>query len=307
MDINYENLADLHRTISTSFQNAFAAAPPSQWAQVAELIRSTSDRNDYHWLGEMEDMREWLGQRIARELKSYEYSIKNREFELTLKAKRTEIEDDAGGAVALYSSRAQIMARSVARHPDQFMFGEVIARGHELIGYDGVPFFDTDHPVGSATVSNHMGGAGTPWYLLDTTQPLKPFIFQMRKEPEFVAKTNLTDDNVFFDKTFLWGVDARYAGGFALWHTAVKSKQTLSLANLDTAIDAMAAFTNDEGVKMGLRPNILLYPDNLRATVRDLFEPEFLANGASNLARATKNDYGLILIQSSWLPSADPA
>lgn len=309
MDINYENLADLHRTLSTVFQDAFAAAPPSQWPQVCELIRSTSERNDYHWLGEMEDMREWIGQRIARELKSYEYSIKNRDFELTLKARRTQIEDDQGGASAQYSSRTAIMARSVARHPDQFMFGEIIARGHLLVGYDGVPFFDSDHPIGDTgtTMSNDLGGSGAPWYMLDTNKPLKPFIFQMRKEPEFVSRTNLSDSNVFFNKEFLWGADARYAGGFALWHTAAKSKQVLDKAAVDAAIDLMATFTNDEGVKMGIRPNVLLYPDSLRTKVQDLFEPEFLANGASNVMLSTKTILGLQLVQCSWLPDADPA
>ena len=47
------------------------------------------------------------------------------------------------------------------------------------------------------SVANTDGGAGTPWFLLCTTKPLKPIILQKRKDFEFVAKDRLTDDNVF--------------------------------------------------------------------------------------------------------------
>ena len=37
----------------------------------------------------------------------------------------------------------------------------LVAAGFTSLGPDGQYFFDTDHPVGSGTASNHMGGAGT--------------------------------------------------------------------------------------------------------------------------------------------------
>ena len=54
------------------------------------------------------------------------------------------------------------------------------------------------------------------WYLLDTSKVLKPFIWQSRKAPQMVAKTNLTDDNVFMYDEFLWGVDLRGNAGYGL-------------------------------------------------------------------------------------------
>ncbi len=55
------------------------------------------------------------------------------------------------------------------------------------------------------------------WYLADTSRPVKPLVFQLRKAPEFVSKTQPVDDNVFFDREFLWGVDSRGAAGYSLW------------------------------------------------------------------------------------------
>jgi phage major head subunit gpT-like protein len=60
-------------------------------------------------------------------------------------------------------------------------------------------------------------GATSVWYLADLSAPIKPLILQKRKEVEFVSKTALTDDNVFFSREFIWGVDGRGAAGYGPW------------------------------------------------------------------------------------------
>ena len=64
---------------------------------------------------------------------------------------------------------------------------------------------------------------GSAWFLLCTSRPLKPLIFQERKKPKFVSKTNETDDNVFMSKQFLYGVDARGNAGYGFWQMAYGS------------------------------------------------------------------------------------
>lgn len=63
----------------------------------------------------------------------------------------------------------------------------------------------------------------TAWFLLDTSKPVKPLIFQERKKPEFVAMDNPTDQNVFMKKEFLYGVDSRDNAGYGLWQLAYGS------------------------------------------------------------------------------------
>lgn len=60
----------------------------------------------------------------------------------------------------------------------------------------------------------------TAWFLLDTSKPIKPFVFQLRKAPQFVMRTDPSLDNVWRWKTFEMGVDSRGAGGYALPHLA---------------------------------------------------------------------------------------
>ncbi|MEA4892641.1 MAG: Mu-like prophage major head subunit gpT family protein [Peptococcaceae bacterium] len=61
------------------------------------------------------------------------------------------------------------------------------------------------------------------WFLLCTTRPLKPLIFQERKKPKIVSMTNETDTAVFMNKKFIYGVDSRAAFGYGMWQMAYGS------------------------------------------------------------------------------------
>ncbi len=63
----------------------------------------------------------------------------------------------------------------------------------------------------------------TEWHLLDTTKPIKPFIYQERKAPVFVEQTDMNSDNVFMRKKFRYGAEARAAGGYGFWQLAYGS------------------------------------------------------------------------------------
>lgn len=66
----------------------------------------------------------------------------------------------------------------------------------------------------------------TAWFLLDTSKPVKPFIYQERKAPVFVQQTSTDSEDVFKRGNFLFGVEARAAGGYGFWQTAVGSTGT---------------------------------------------------------------------------------
>jgi len=66
----------------------------------------------------------------------------------------------------------------------------------------------------------------TAWFLLDTTKPVKPLVYQERKKPVFVQQTNMDSDNVFMRKKYRYGAEARAAGGYAFWQMAFGSTGT---------------------------------------------------------------------------------
>ncbi|WP_047257997.1 Mu-like prophage major head subunit gpT family protein [Chromobacterium subtsugae] len=63
----------------------------------------------------------------------------------------------------------------------------------------------------------------TAWFLLDTRKPIKPLIYQERKQPEFVQQVTPESDNVFMRKKFRFGAEARAAGGYGFWQMAAGS------------------------------------------------------------------------------------
>lgn len=82
--------------------------------------------------------------------------------------------------------------------------------------------------VGGAAVDNVLKGwanpvmleelSGTPnaWFLADTRKPIKPLVYQMRREAQFVARDNPQDPKVFDLKKFTYGTEGRWAIGITL-------------------------------------------------------------------------------------------
>lgn len=70
--------------------------------------------------------------------------------------------------------------------------------------------------------------SATAWFLLDTTQPVKPFVYQERKAPVFVQQTDPQADDVFNRKVFKFGVEARAAAGYGFWQMAYGSDGTVA-------------------------------------------------------------------------------
>jgi phage major head subunit gpT-like protein len=64
----------------------------------------------------------------------------------------------------------------------------------------------------------------TVWYLFDTSKPVKPFVFQFRKRPQFDRKDTRNDDEVFWRKKYTYGVDSRGNAGYALPFLALRAE-----------------------------------------------------------------------------------
>jgi len=65
-------------------------------------------------------------------------------------------------------------------------------------------------------------GAASVWYLVDLSAPIKPLILQVRKPVQLVSKTAETDDNVFWQKQYIWGIDCRGVAGYGPWWLAMR-------------------------------------------------------------------------------------
>jgi phage major head subunit gpT-like protein len=286
MILNRGNLSILNQAFNGAFKGSFELVKP-MWQQFATEVPSTTGEEKYGWLGATTKLREWVGERVYQNIKSHDYSIKNKTFESTVSVPREAIEDDQYG---VYSPLMQQMGQDAALHPDELLFG-LMALGFTTNCYDGQYFFDIDHPVGpqgqEASVSNFQAGGGSAWYLLDTSKVIKPFIVQKRRAYAFVSKTNAADDNVFEKNEYVWGCDGRLNVGFGMWQQAYASKSTLDATNYAAARTAMMSFKADNGKPLAITPKVLLVSPNNEQAALNLIQAESLANGASNVYRNT--------------------
>lgn len=288
MIVTAASLAALQVGYKKNFQDAFTATrPEADFTKVATVISSTSKSETYGWLGKFPKMREWVGDRVIKDMEAHGYSITNKDFEATVGVDRNDIEDDNLG---IYAPLFQEMGQSAAQQPDDLTFG-LMGQGHAQTCYDGQYFFDTDHPsfndAGGATVASNVdasGAAGNPWwYLLDVSRPLKPMIFQERKKPEFIAHVDpKNSDHVFKKKEFLYGADARCNVGFGLWQMAYASNAALDGDSLDGAIEKMRSLLDSNGRPLGIKPGLLVVGPKLRSAANKTVKVMLGEGGASN-------------------------
>jgi phage major head subunit gpT-like protein len=257
------------------------------WKILATVIPSSTASNTYGWLGAFPQMREWVGDRVIKDIAESAYQIVKQKWEATLGVERAHIEDDNLG-------QYRVMAREMADEYERFMnrhLAALISGGFTNLCFDGQPFFDDEHPVypeadgtGEAgEVSNIVStGSGSPWALLSLGGSLKPFIVQQRTQPEFEEITDTKNDKVFMQDKYLYGIRYRGSWGYGLWQQAVGSRAALSAANYEAARLAMQAFTRDGGDPLGIVPTHLIVGPSNEAAARAILAREFIGGGDSN-------------------------
>lgn len=151
MLVNKENIGNVFISLKTTFNNAFAAAP-SVWQKIAMKITSTTSQNDYAWLSKFPKMRAWVGDKNVKSLEAAKYTIPNKDWEATIEVDRNDIEDDQLG---IYGPQAQMAGESAAQLPDEIVI-DLVNGGFTNTCFDSQYFFDTDHVVAGASVSNKL-------------------------------------------------------------------------------------------------------------------------------------------------------
>lgn len=143
MIVNQASLRGLNTSYSAAYNKAFEGFK-SNYERIATTVPSTTASTDYRWMGQIPKMREWIGDREIQNLSAYDYSIKNKDFEMSVAVPKNDIEDDQYG---VYTPMFSHMGESAARHPDTLCFNALKAGFTEKC-YDGKTFFAEDHPSG---------------------------------------------------------------------------------------------------------------------------------------------------------------
>ncbi|MCX7559113.1 Mu-like prophage major head subunit gpT family protein [Sulfitobacter sp. F26204] len=282
MLVNAQTLDLVFQGFKTVYTDAFLKAEPN-WDKIAMQSTSVGADETYGWMGQFPQLREWLGPRVIHNLEAHGFKIVNRKFESTVKVSRDHISDDKLG---VFKPAFSEMGHLATNHPEELVFN-LLASGFETECYDGQYFFDTDHPTLNpegevVSVSNMQAGAEPPWFLLDTSRAVRPIIWQEREKYEFEAMDRPTDEHVFKNDEYLYGVRARVNAGFGLWQLGFGSKAELTAANYAAARAAMMNFKSDTGRILGVKPMMLVVPPALEEAALKIVNTEFNDGGGTN-------------------------
>lgn len=272
---------------STAFSGRFdigmSGAKPD-YPAVATVLPSSKGATGYGWLGDFPRLKEWIGSRQLKNLKKHGYNIVNKMFESSVAIPRVDYEDNDYGR---YGIIFEEMGHDAKMFPDEYVFG-LLKEGFTELCYDGQPFFDAEHPSedGVSTFSNVVGDPSTDigpaWFMLDTSRPLKPLVWQERLVPEFQSVTDASDYNVFTTDNYAFGTRARGNAGFTFWQMACASKAALTEANFEAMINKMMEQKNSEGKSLKIKPTILVVPVALRSAAEKIILRKTLDNGEDN-------------------------
>lgn len=288
MIIDQNKLDNMYVGFNAIFNQALQDTKP-WWERVAMLVRASTRIMDYKWLKNLPGIEQWVGDRQIQSLGAESYQIESLDYEGTVEVDRNDIDDDTMG---LYNPLVAELGRASKKHPDK-LIAALIAAGLTTAIWDGSNFFATDHPAPvptdeAAVASNYTAGASTPWYLLDVSRVVKPFIFQLRQDWRLVRMDKEDDEHLFMRKKIRYGVDYRSNVGFGLWQLAHCAKVALTPENYGTVRAAMMSLKNVRGQALDISPGLLVVPPSLEGTARELLNAQFIIGDAT--AGGSKNN-----------------
>lgn len=161
MIINNGTVHEAFQSFNTVFNKAFQEME-AQYPRVAMEVPSETRDENYAWLGAVPSMREWVGDREIQNLSAYGYSIRNKDFELTVGVDRNDLEDDR---IGVYKPMFQDLAYKARKHPDKLVFG-LFPRSFTEKCFDGEPFISDSHDKGRkiGPQSNKLSAAAVAIY-----------------------------------------------------------------------------------------------------------------------------------------------
>lgn len=154
MTPNKTNIDLVFRSLSAEFNNAYQQAAP-MWMQIAMLVNSGTSIQEYPWLTNFPQMREWIGERAVKALAAHVYRLRNRDFESTIEIDRNDFDDDQ---LSMYAAQAQSVGDSAGNWPDEMVFGAINNSFDADKGkcHDGKAFFAADHPLDNAPAFSNL-------------------------------------------------------------------------------------------------------------------------------------------------------
>lgn len=154
LTVNRSTLDTVFNGLKTLFNNALVAQTGT-WQETAMEVPSSGAGEDYAWLSRFPKFKKWVGDKVIKNISAGKYFVKNEDWETTIAIARNDLEDDRLG---IYNIQARSAGASAGELHDIIVDSLKIG-GFTQLCYDGQYFYDTDHVVAGANVSNKLAVA----------------------------------------------------------------------------------------------------------------------------------------------------
>lgn len=124
MDINRENMLNFFLEIQQNFTDGLNAKRDNLiLGKVAMQVGSIGAQTMHGWLNQIPSVREWVGDRIVKNLQSNKLTVTNRIFEGTIEIPRVDVEDDAH---RLYLPTANLLGANSIAFKDELCIEQLL-------------------------------------------------------------------------------------------------------------------------------------------------------------------------------------
>jgi phage major head subunit gpT-like protein len=146
----------LEKGLKAAFDLAYEQFLGDRYAQIynvlATEIPSTAASEKFGWMGDVPAVREWIGDKQSGTMTDYNYTITNKDWEMSIDIDRDELDDDQLGRIL---PRIQMMAQRMKSYKGKLVADTLVA-GTTGLAYDGSAFFANR----TSPNDNLLGGSG---------------------------------------------------------------------------------------------------------------------------------------------------
>jgi len=141
----------LTKGLRAEFNRSYLKSAAPKYEPIITRINSAAASEQYGWLGSVPQMREWIGEKTAKFVNDYDYTIVNKKFESTIAVDEDEIDDDQIGAIM---PRVRMLSDRARKWPN-IMCSDLVINGTTNLAYDGSAYF-----ADRAVNDNLLAGSG---------------------------------------------------------------------------------------------------------------------------------------------------
>lgn len=141
---DYSRLGE--RGIRGAFYDALEADADGGWARsIGFYFKSDAAAETHRWLGQVAALREWVGARVQKGMRTESFTLTNVFYEGTLPVPSIDLRRDKTGQLRVKA--AQGLGARANQHWDELAAALLVANP---VCYDGQNLYDTDHASGSS-------------------------------------------------------------------------------------------------------------------------------------------------------------